>query len=199
MKKFIIAGMAVAMLAIPSAASADVPRCQETVPAATTTTATFHATQPSGGGGNWDHAYTVNIDGTGHFTGNNVITGLDAENMVTVNETVSGQITDKNRDGINEITMSAVRDSGFYTFKWTVTDAPMDGAINSMDVGTVSYVTAENWNGGTLPITFTAPNLPVATTDTTYANHGEYVSSVGGGKVAAQKCAGMPLVSKQGK
>jgi hypothetical protein len=30
-------------------------------------------------------------------------------------------------------------------------------------------------------------------------NHGEYVSSMGGGKVAAQKCAGMPLVSKQGK
>ena len=33
----------------------------------------------------------------------------------------------------------------------------------------------------------------------TEKNHGEYVSSMGGGKIAAQKCNGMPLNSKQGK
>ena len=32
-----------------------------------------------------------------------------------------------------------------------------------------------------------------ATTD--FANHGEYVSAMGGGSVAAQKCVGMPIVS----
>ena len=46
-------------------------------------------------------------------------------------------------------------------------------------------------------ITLTVPQMTAATT--TNMNHGEYVSSMGGGKVAAQKCNGMPLVSKQGK
>ena len=46
--------------------------------------------------------------------------------------------------------------------------------------------------------------MPVFTTVTTngvtdFANHGEYVAAQGGGSIAAQKCAGMPLVSKQGK
>jgi hypothetical protein len=196
MRKLITAGMAIAMLAIiPAAASADVPRCQDTVSEAAT--ATFNATQPSGGGGNWVHHFNVTVNPDHTFTGTNVITGLDAGQMTTVNETVTGSITDKNADGTNEITVSAVRDSGFYTFKWSVTDAPMNGAIDSMDVGTVSYVTAENWNGGSLPITFTAPVFTYA--PTTDMNHGQYVKSQGGGSVAAQKCAGMPLVSKQGK
>ena len=39
---------------------------------------------------------------------------------------------------------------------------------------------------------FTAPT-------TTDLNHGEYVSAAGGGKDAAQKCAGMPVNSTQGK
>ena len=30
-------------------------------------------------------------------------------------------------------------------------------------------------------------------------NHGQYVKAMGGGEVAAQKCAGMPLNSTQGK
>ena len=30
-------------------------------------------------------------------------------------------------------------------------------------------------------------------------NHGEYVKALGGGKVPAQDCAGMPLISTQGK
>ena len=196
MRKLIIAGMAVAMLAaIPSAASADVERCQDTVSEAAT--ATFNATQPSGGGGNWVHHYNVTVNPDHTFSGTNVITGLDAGQTVTVNETVTGSITDKNLDGINEITVSAVRDSGLYTFKWNVTDAPMDGAIDSMNVGTVTYATAENWNGGPLPITFTAPIFVYA--PTTDMNHGQYVKSEGGGSVAAKKCAGMPLKSTQGK
>ena len=47
MRKLLIAGMAVAMLAIPAAASADVPRCEASVPVSTTvTTATFTMNQP---------------------------------------------------------------------------------------------------------------------------------------------------------
>ena len=40
------------------------------------------------------------------------------------------------------------------------------------------------------------PVMTAATT--TDMNHGEYVSSMGGGKVAAQACKGMPLKSTQG-
>ena len=48
MKKFIITGMALAMLAIPAAASADVPRCEASVPTNTIImTATFTAIQPA--------------------------------------------------------------------------------------------------------------------------------------------------------
>jgi hypothetical protein len=35
--------------------------------------------------------------------------------------------------------------------------------------------------------------------ETQFANHGEYVSAMGGGSVAAQKCVGMPIVSKAAK
>ena len=61
----------------------------------------------------------------------------------------------------------------------------MNGAIDSMTVGTVSLVTALDWNGGELPITFTAPVFATPTTQdctTTPSpvvdkdNHGEYVS-----------------------
>ncbi|MEU4219958.1 hypothetical protein [Actinoplanes sp. NPDC026623] len=117
---------------------------------------TFHATQPSGGGGNWNHTYQVKMAADGKFSGTNVIVGLDGGNTVTVNESVTGQITDKDNNGVKEVTVASIRDSGFYTFAWNVADAPMDGVADRMDVGTVSYATAENWNGGELPITFTA-------------------------------------------
>ena len=60
--------------------------------------------------------------------------------------------------------------------------------------------------------TWTANNIemmistPVFTTDMTTTpgtesvkNHGQYVKALGGGKVAAQACAGMPLDSTQGQ
>ena len=34
---------------------------------------------------------------------------------------------------------------------------------------------------------------------TDFANHGEYVTAMGGGKIAAQKCVGMPIKAKSGK
>ena len=49
-------------------------------------------------------------------------------------------------------------------------------------------------------------STPVFTTATTTTpgtesvkNHGQYVKALGGGKVPAQACAGMPVVSTQGK
>jgi hypothetical protein len=198
--KLIVVGGALAALAIPSVASADVQRGEDIVTAATPKTVTFHATQPSGGGGNWNHTFTVDVDGTGHFTGKNVIVGLDAGKTVTVDETVSGTLTDTDSNGYaDHVSLSAVRDSGFYTFKWSVSNAPMDGVENDMDRGTTSFVTAENWQGGPLPITFTAPTEPLFNTDPEYKNHGQYVKSQGGGKDAAQSSIGMPEQSQKNK
>jgi len=103
--------------------------------------------------------------------------------MVKVDETVSGQITDKNNDSVKEVTLVAIRNIDFYTSQWSVKDAPMDGTIDSMTGGTVSLVTAQEWNGGELPITFTAPVFATPATQTCTTdpvvdkdNHGEYVS-----------------------
>src|SRR4051812_20654517 len=148
----VLGGAAIAAPLLSTTAAHAATVCQD-VPT-TTGPATFHATQPSGGGGNWDHTFTVNVATDGGFTGTNEIRGLDAGQTVTVNETVSGQITDKNYDGVKEVTVVAIRNSGFYTSQWTVTDAPMNGTIDSMTDGTTSYVTAQDWTGGALPITF---------------------------------------------
>jgi len=179
----VLGGAAIAAPLLSTTAAHAATTCQN-VPT-TTGMATFHATQPSGGGGNWDHTFTVDVATGGGFTGTNVITGLDAGNTVTVNETVSGQIADTNNDGVKDVTLAAVRPNGFYTFNWSVTDAPMNGKIDSMTDGTVSYVTAQDWNGGELPITFTAPEFATPTTQVCTTtpdpvvdkdNHGEFVS-----------------------
>jgi len=187
MKRFILGLVATAAIAAPVAVAgtASAATTCQNVPT-TTGPATFPATQPSGGGGNWVHTFDVNVATDGGFTGGtNVITGLDAGQTVTVNETVNGQITDKNSDGVKEVTLVATRDSGFYTSQWSVTDAPMNGTIDSMTDGTTSYVKAENWTGGALPITFTAPVFATPTTQVCTTtpdpvvnkdNHGEYVS-----------------------
>lgn len=182
MRQLLLGLVATAAIATPLAVAGSASAATNCVPT-TTGHATFHATQPSGGGGNWNHTLDVDVATDGGFTGTNVIKGLDAGQMVTVNETVSGQITDKNNDGVKEVTVAGVRPNGFYTFNWSVADASMDGVANDMNVGTVSYVTAQDWNGGALPITFTAPEFDTAQTCTTTPdrvvakdNHGEYVS-----------------------
>ena len=74
----------------------------------------------------------------------------------------------------------------------------MNGQIDSMTDGTVSYVTAKDWNGGALPITFTAPDFTTPTTQvcTTTTNtvvdkdnHGEYVSGAAHAGVKGQDLA----------
>jgi hypothetical protein len=165
MRRFILAATAIAALAVPALApaiaSADVQRCQEAV--TSTTTATLNATQPSGAGGNWVHHFTVTVNSDRPLTGTNVITGMDYNGPATVNETVSGSFG-KAADGVTDtITVHAVRPSNLYTDAWSVTDAPMNGVADNMNVGTVSNATA---NGVTwdLPITFTAPQFSIATT-----------------------------------
>ena len=59
MKKFILAGMAVAMLAIPAVASADVPRYQDA------DAATFTVTQPKDTTGQFDNVWRHDVQGHG--------------------------------------------------------------------------------------------------------------------------------------
>jgi hypothetical protein len=199
--KFILAAGAIAAFAVPAVASADVQRTQGTVTTAAPKTATFNATQPSGAGGNWVHHFDVTVDNDGTFTGTNVITGTDYGDVpTTVNETVSGQITDTDNNGVSEITVHAVRPGNLYTDAWSIVKAPMDGVADRMDVGTVSNASA---NGVTwdLPITFSAPVYSGGTTTVTteYKNHGDYVSAQGGGKDAAQSSIGMPAQAQKNK
>ena len=63
MKKMILGVIAVAMLAIPSIASADVPRCDATI--VSDATATFRMTETRGEGGQWYSDFTVKVDANG--------------------------------------------------------------------------------------------------------------------------------------
>ena len=83
MRKFILGFMAVAMLAIPASASADVPRCESSVPVSTTvTTATFTMNQPANAyeqwSNVWKHDFTVIVNADNTFSGTGVQTGHDA-------------------------------------------------------------------------------------------------------------------------
>lgn len=210
--KLILIGGAVAALAVPAVASADAPRCQETLTTSTpnvvtTKTATFTATQPSGAGGNWVHTFNVTVKDDGTFTGSASVSGKDYDGQVhTFTESADGKLTDTDGDGVSEVTLTSGRYPAYYTNQWGVNNARMDGVADSMTAGTVSNAWAQDvtWD---LPITFTAPEFKVTqvvdgssdtTTTTTYKNHGDYVSVQGGGKNAAQSCVGMPLNSKQG-
>ena len=91
MKKLIIAGMAVAMFAIPSIASADVPRHQEQ-------TATFTVKPPRGQVGQfndvWKHNFTVKVNPCDRtFTGSGTVT--DGQSNSTVwTERITGSFGD---------------------------------------------------------------------------------------------------------
>src|SRR5262245_8595382 len=123
-RKLILAGGALAALAVPSVASADVSRCQSSATEAAT--ATFTVTQPSGAGGLWTHDFTVTVKPDGTFTGTGVVNGLDYDGPKTFDETVKGTFTDTNNDGTaDRVSLESSRDY-FYVNSWSLTDAPMD-------------------------------------------------------------------------
>ena len=194
MRKFIIAGMAVAMLAvIPSAASADVPRCEASITTNTTiTTATFTVLQPRDQVGQfdtvWKHDFTVVVQPDGSFTGaGNVTNGQNG--TVAWTESITGKF---NADK-TVVSFDTTPNAGV---KFHLVDAPTDD--NTVSIATTDPVYPN--------IIEMRVSKPVVTTDTTTTpgsesvkNHGQFVKAQGGGKVAAQACAGMPLNSTQGK
>ena len=121
------------------------------------------------------------------------VRGTDVANiwgtvMVDVPETITGQFIDSNNDGtVDTASYTGTRTSDGN--EWYVTNAPMNGVTE----------TVATQKGTTATVKFKLSGLLLTAATTTDLNHGQYVSAAGGGKVAAQKCAGMPLNSKQGK
>ena len=177
---------------------AGTPRCQASYVTSSTTTAEFNATEPAGAYDQWDnvwsHHYTVTVNPDGTFTGTGAVSGNDGTNILeNVPETVlSGTFTDSADDAdtlSDHVTYTASRGGVTYTL------------TNSLGLGEIAE--AQISISTPEPIKFKV-SMPVFTTVTTggvtdFANHGEYVTAAGGGSIAAQKCTGMPLVSKQGK
>ena len=176
MKKSILA-VAVAALAVmavaASVASAGGPPARYQANGLTIT-----ATQPYGQIGQfnavWTHVFNVTFDSacsasTGSFSG----TGIQYDNVgaQSYTEKVTGTVT------AGKITLIAVRDDGV---TWTLTDAPLDGTSVKLATSTPSV----SW-----PLEFKVG----ATATSSYKNHGDYVSSMGGGDDAAHSCIGMPI------
>jgi hypothetical protein len=185
-KKIILGIVAIAMLAIPSIASADVARCRAS---SAVTTATFTTTTPSGAGGLWTTGFAVTVQPDGSFSGSGTTVGHDVDGDKSIAEIVTGKFADTNNDGsADKVSFTSNRPQPLYTATWTLTDAPMDGVTET--IATVNV----NWS---VAVKVSAPVFTTIPGES--QNHGQYVKSQGGGKVAAQACAGMPLNSTQGE
>ena len=101
-------------------------------------------------------------------------------------------------DGSIAITGSTPVESGYYTTE-TVTGTLTAGVITFSSTYNGPYNPGYTWAGsfavagGPLSGDFTGTVTVGATTSTTFKNHGEYVSSMGGGADAAHACIGMPI------
>ncbi len=128
---------------------------------------------------NWTHTYNVTVnpcDGT--FTGSGSVSGTptDSDSRGFLgNETITGQL-----NGDNTISYTATRvESGEV---YSLTNAKLDGTTEALATSNPAV---------SFPITF---HVSATTADLThYKNHGDYVSSQGGGSDAAHSCIGMPI------
>jgi len=203
MRKLIIAGMAVAMLAvIPASASADVQRCEASVPTNTVIkTATFTMIQPANEyhqwSNVWTHDFTVTVNPeTNTFAGVGHQYGDDANGHYEADWTVTGKFT----DGDTKVSLVATREDGLVI--------TLDNETMGDDISTIA--TSVTFGGSPLVLPegqviedkVLTPNIVTTTTPTpgteSVKNHGQFVKAQGGGKTAAQACAGMPLNSTQG-
>ena len=172
MRKLILAATTIAALAVPTIApalaSASVDRYQ-------TSDATFTLTQPAGQVGQWDnlwtHSITVHVnpcDST--FTGEGVETGPGQ----TLHETINGSF------GKGTVSLTANREDGV---KFSLANAP----TNNDTVTLATSTPVVPWE-----LEFKA-STPQFSNTSNYKNHGDYVSSQGGGSDAAHSCIGMPI------
>lgn len=179
MRKFITAGMAIAMLAIPAVASADVPRYQ-------TQDATFTMTQPADAYNQWNnvwrHDFKVHVNPCdGAFTGTGIQTGHDSNGPYTADWKIAGTFL-----ADNKVTFTATRKDNLVL--------KLDNAPMGNDVATIATLNVSTPQPIEEKVT-----APVFSNTSNYKNHGEYVKAMGGGSDAAHSCIGMPLNSNQSK
>jgi hypothetical protein len=201
MRKFLIGAAALAAIATPlvataGPASADVPRCQErvSVPSTSTTAAKFTVIQPRGTVGQftdvWTHVYTIKVEPTtGAFSGTGSVTANGVGDVIWT-ETITGEFIDSDGNSVSDqVTFNTTPNEGA-TFN--VTKAPMDST---------TVLVESPWQPNVVEFKISEPVFETVTVngETDFANHGEYVAAMGGGKAAAQKCTGMPLNSKKGQ
>jgi hypothetical protein len=178
---FAVAIAAVASVMVAATASADVARYQ-------TQTATFTATTPYGQVGQWEHVwtrdYTVTINpcgsNDGTFTGTGVVRRDNGDFFA--NETITGTF---NADKTVSFTAAYSNVPGENDFSYTLDNAPADGTTATNPSTTTPSI---NFN---METKVTTPKF----TTSTYKNHGDYVSQMGGGADAAHSCIGMPIIS----
>lgn len=186
MRKLILAVAGIAAVAVPTIApalaSADVARYQSQ-------TATFTVTQPAGAyhqwGNVWTHSFTVTVNPCDKtFSGTGNITGSDQNGPVsTPEESITGSF------GNGTVSFSATRGDGLVT---TLANA------RTGDLGENAPITVATLSeGGSVVNTPDAVEMkvsvPQVSNSSNYKNHGDYVSSQGGGSDAAHSCIGMPI------
>jgi hypothetical protein len=165
-----LAVAAIATMAVVSSASADVARYQ-------TQSMTITAVQPEGAVGQWQnvwtHTYNVTLNPCdGSFSGVGSLSGT--LNGFYSHETITGHLDDG-----NTVSFTATRPDGVV---YSLANAPLDNS-------TVTLATSNptvSW-----PLEFKVKEAMGATSN--FKNHGEYVSSQGGGSDAAHSCIGMPI------
>jgi hypothetical protein len=170
-KKFIlaVAVTAVAVMGVVSSASAGVERYQ-------TQSMTITAVQPEGAVGQWQnvwtHTYNVELNPCdGSFSGVGSVSGT--LNGFYSNERITGHL-----DG-NDVSFTATRPDGLV---YSLSNAPLDNTTVTLATSTP----VAPW-----VLEFTVSKTLGASS--TYKNHGDYVSSMGGGADAAHSCIGMPV------
>jgi hypothetical protein len=167
-----VAVAAVATMAVVSSASADVARYQ-------TQSMTITAIQPEGAVGQWTnvwtHTYNVTLNPCDNsFSGTGSMTGT-INGPYGPTETITGTL-----NGGNTISYTATRTDGVV---YSLSNALLDG-------NTVKLATSDP--AVTWPLEFkVSATTPVNTSS--FKNHGDYVSQMGGGSDAAHTCIGMPV------
>src|SRR4051794_19710948 len=175
MRKLIIAGMAVAMLAIiPAAASADVARCDATVAVNTTvTTATFTVNQSKDTVGQftnvWRHEFSVVVLPDGSFSGS-----ASAYDNSATTPTWTEAVTGSFNADKSAVSFDTVPVGGGATFQ--VTNAPMNNT-------TVAVNTNGTWTANKVEFQISSVKTDTTTSIGTESvkNHGEFVKAMKGG------------------
>jgi hypothetical protein len=140
---------------------------------------TITAVQPEGAVGQWTnvwtHTYNVTLNPCDNtFSGTGSMTGTQNGPVVGGIETITGHLNG------NAVSYTASRD--FDSVVYSLSNAPLDGS-------TVSYATSTPSVSWPLEFKVSATTTPTSN----FKNHGEYVSSQGGGSDAAHSCIGMPI------